>query len=153
MGIGEVCNREVVFVTAEASVREAAGLMARHHVGDLVVVAERGGVRVPVGILTDRDVAVAVVARGLAPEAAKVGDVMTTGLATAREDEGIWDVVRRMRERGVRRLPVVNAQGGLEGLVTADDLLDLLAAELSDLARLALGQPAREGKARGAGAP
>jgi CBS domain-containing protein len=153
MDIGEVCNREVVFVTADAPVREAAGLMARYHVGDLVVAVERGGQRVPVGILTDRDVAVAVVARGLDPEAAKVGDVMTKDLATAREDEGIWDVVRRMRERGVRRLPVVNALGGLEGLVTADDLLDLLAGELSDLARLALGQPAREGKSRGAGAP
>lgn len=144
MPIGEVCNREVVIVAPSASVAEAAGLMRRHHVGDLVVVEERGGRRVPVGMLTDRDIVVEVVARGRAPAEVAVADVMARDPVTATVDEGLWDVVKHMRRRGVRRVPVVGPDGALEGLATADDLLELLGEEVWDLARLAVGQRDRE---------
>ncbi len=107
MALGEICNREVVITDKSASVVEAAQLMRIHHVGDLVVVEERNGRNFPVGIVTDRDIVVEVVAAGVSPEALKVGDVLGPEVATVRESEGLFDALRYMRDKGVRRMPVV----------------------------------------------
>ena len=136
MPIGEICNREVVVAEKSLAVTEAAGLMRMHHVGDLVVVEDRGGQRHPVGILTDRDIAVEVVAAGVNPEALTAGDIMTSELATLRESEGLYEALRYMRDKGVRRMPVVEGDGALVGILTLDDLLTLLAEELTNVAKL-----------------
>jgi CBS domain-containing protein len=109
--------------------------MRNQHVGALIVVEKKDGVARPVGILTDRDIVVAVIAvPGARPEGIRVGDAMSTDLATAREDDGLFEAVQRMSERAVRRLPVVGADGGLKGIVSLDDVLRVLAAELGQLA-------------------
>ena len=136
MPISEICNREVVIVQAGNSVFEAAQLMRRHHVGNVVVVEDRGGVRVPVGIITDRDLVVEILAQGLAPSGITVGEIMVPELASAKENIGVFDAIQYMRSKGVRRLPVVADNGGLVGIITLDDLLELLAEELLDLAKL-----------------
>jgi CBS domain-containing protein len=136
MAIGEICNREVVIVAREAPVPEAARLMRQYHVGDLVVVDELAGPRRPVGIVTDRDIVVEVVAMQVAPETLRVGDIMSAELATVRETEGVFETIRYMRDKGIRRLPVVDRDGWLQGIVTLDDLLLLLAEEMGELARL-----------------
>jgi len=136
MSIGEVCNREVVIVTPEESITEAARLMRERHVGDVVVVSEREGVRVPVGILSDRDLVIEVLAKEVPLDAVTVGDVMSDRLLIAREDEGILDAVKRMRERGVRRVPVVGEDGALVGILALDDLIELIAEQLTDLVGL-----------------
>src|SRR3990172_5533276 len=105
MNAGELCNREVVFAYRNTPLVEAARLMREHHVGSLVVVVDRLSERVPVGILTDRDIVVAVVAKALDPRALTVGDVMAGELLTVREQDGIPDTLRLMREKGVRRVP------------------------------------------------
>src|SRR5574340_613686 len=107
MPIGEICNREVVIVQPNKSALEAAQLMRQHHVGDVVVVEERGGFRVPVGIVTDRDLVVEVVAPGLDPSVITVGDIMVPELATVTENIGVFEAIQYMRTKGVRRLPVV----------------------------------------------
>ena len=84
MSIGEICNREVVVARRDESALQAAKLLRRHHVGDLVVVDEHDGRRLPVGILTDRDLVMEVLAEVLGPEAVTVGDIMQTGLLYAR---------------------------------------------------------------------
>jgi CBS domain-containing protein len=148
MAIGEICNREVVIAEKALSVREAAHLMRNHHVGDLVVVEERGGRKHPVGIITDRDIVVEVVAPGVNPEALTVVDIMGAELATVRENEGVFEALRYMRSKGVRRMPVVDGDGGLVGIVTLDDLLSLLAEEMTELAKLVSHERQREATAR-----
>jgi len=108
----------------------AARLMRENHVGCLVVVDEVGGRRIVVGVLTDRDIVTAVVASDLDPSTLNVEDVMTTDLVTAREDDSLIDLMHTMRGKGVRRIPVVGAAGELIGVVTLDDVLDILAQEL-----------------------
>ncbi len=136
MAIGEICNREVVIAERSMDVAEAARLMRQHHVGTLVIVEGLEGRRRPVGIVTDRDIVIEVVAAGVAPEALTVGDIMAPDLATVRETEGVFDTIRYMRGRGIRRVPVVDREGWLVGIVTLDDLLGLLAEEMAELARL-----------------
>lgn len=148
MNVGELCSRQVVFVGRETSLDEAARLMREHHVGSLVVVTDRGGSRVPVGMLTDRDIVVAVVARKLNPEAFAVKGAMTEGVRVVREEEDVTDALRAMRERGVRRLPVVNAAGALVGIVTLDDLFEHVAQEMDGFMRALRSERAHEAQAR-----
>ncbi len=148
MPVGEICSREVVIAERGLSVVEGARLMRTHHVGDLVVVEAQGGRTVPVGIVTDRDVVVEVVAAGVNPEALTVGDIMAAGVATVRESEGLYETLRYMRDKGVRRMPVVDREGALVGILTLDDLLGLLAEEMTELAKLVSHERQREAAAR-----
>lgn len=144
MAVGEICNREVVIAEKSLSVVHAAQLMRTHHVGDLVVVEVRDGRKHPVGIVTDRDIVVEVVAAGVRPESLKVGDIMGLDVATVRESEGLFEALRYMRDKGVRRMPVVDSMGGLVGILTLDDLLSLLAEEMTELAKLVSHERQRE---------
>ena len=136
MSIGEICNRDVVFTLKSSTVQQGAGLMRQHHVGCLVVVEDGSDPPTPVGMVTDRDLVVEIMAENVPVDRLSIGDVMSNEVASAREDEGVWDVIQRMRVKGVRRMPVVDVDGGLVGIVTMDDMVELLAEELSDLAKL-----------------
>lgn len=144
MDTGQICNRNVVTATRDTTIVEAAHLMRHHHIGDLVVVDETKGTRMPVGIVTDRDIVVEVVAPGLDPKLIKVGDLAIGTLLTAEEHDRGAETVRRMVAGGVRRMPVVSAEGSLVGIVTLDDLLPPLAAELAQLSQLGARAQERE---------
>ena len=148
MPIGEFCNREVVFATRETSIPEAAQLMRKFHVGDLVVVDEIDGKRVPVGIVTDRDIVIEIVSQSLDFNEFSVGDIMSPHLVSVQEKEGVFETIRLMRAKGIRRIPVVNQEGGLEGIVSADDILDLLAEEMTELAKVVPREQEREAKTK-----
>jgi CBS domain-containing protein len=148
MTVGEFCNREVVIASEEATLIEAAQLMRRYHVGDVVIVDRSKEPPVPLGILTDRDIVVEVIAEEVPLSSVKVGDVMSYELITAREEDGIWETLQRMRAHGVRRIPVVNDKGGLEGILTVDDLLELFSEELIALAKVASREISREKELR-----
>jgi CBS domain-containing protein len=115
-----------------------------------VVVEEAGGVRRPVGLITDRDVVVEVVAEGVACDSVTVDDVMARDLLTADEGDELLDTLHRMRERGVRRLPVLGDQGALVGILAVDDLVDLLAEQLADIVAL-VGREVRHERDRRSG--
>jgi CBS domain-containing protein len=144
MKVGEICNREVVIVDRQSTVRDAAKLMREFNVGDLVVVEEREGRRVPIGILTDRDIVVKIIAEDVDMDVLQVDEVMGAELFTAGEEGDILGTMKRMRSEGVRRMPVVNADGGLEGIITLDDLLPLVAEQISDLVELISCEQKRE---------
>jgi len=148
MPIGEFCNREVVFATRETSIPEAAQLMRKFHVGDLVIVDEVDGKRVPVGIVTDRDIVIEIVSQSLDFNEFSVGDIMSPQLIGVQEKEGVFETIRLMRAKGIRRIPVVNQEGGLEGIVSADDILDLLAEEMTELAKVVPREQEREAKTK-----
>lgn len=148
MPISEICNREVVIVQPTDTALEAALVMRQHHVGDVLVVEERGGSRVPVGIVTDRDLVVEIMAPQLDPSTITVGDIMAPELATVKESAGMFEAVEFMRVKGVRRLPVVDDNGGLIGILTLDDLIELLAEEMAALAKLVRHEQKREAASR-----
>ena len=136
MSVGEYCNREVVIVAGDATVTEAAGLMRSQHVGSLIVVKSRQGMNVPVGIITDRDIGVGVVAKEIPYDSVTVKDIMPGDLTTAGERESLWGTIDRMCSFGIRRVPVVNEEGGLEGILSMDDVLELFADGLGKMADL-----------------
>ena len=144
MSIGELCNREVIIVEADAPIGEAVKLMRDYHVGDVVVVESHGAQRVPVGMLTDRDIVIEILAEAVDPQSLSIRDVMSADLVTVREDEDLTGVIATMRRHGVRRVPVVNEQGGLEGIITVDDVLELLAEQMNGLAGLVRTEQAHE---------
>lgn len=148
MPIGEICNREVVIVQPEDSALDAAKLMRQNHVGDVLVVEDRDGKRVPVGIVTDRDLIMEIIAPELDPNVITVGDIMALEFSTVKESTGVFDAIQYMRGKGIRRLPVVDDSGELVGIVTLDDLLVLLADELNALARLVTHEQQRESASR-----
>lgn len=148
MTVGKICNREVVIATPQAHLIEVAKLMRKHHVGDVIVVAEGGGERTPVGIITDRDIVLAIIASEVNLTDVVAGDIMTSDLLTAREQDSIWDTLQRMRSHGVKRLPVVNDHGGLEGILSVNDFLELISEELLALAQVARRQQQREREKR-----
>lgn len=149
MTIGTICNREVVIVKKDDSIPEAARLMRDHHVGDVVVVEEKEGRSIPVGILTDRDIVIELVAKDVLLDSVDVGDVMSYDVAAVPENRGIWDTIQCMRGRGIRRIVVTDDKGSLVGILSTDDLLELLSGELSDLVKLFTREQSREKEIRG----
>jgi len=144
MPIGDVCIRDVVVASRETTAREAARLMTEHHVGNLVVVEDIGGRRVPVGIITDRDIVRNVVAEALDASLFTLGDLAARDLVTVREDQGVFECMQQMRINGIRRMPVLDLKGGLVGIISLDDLIQLLAEEMSELAKVIVREQARE---------
>ena len=134
--IGEICKRDVVCTTRNTTIQAAAKMMRHYHVGTLVVIDETDGNRMPEGILTDRDIVIEIDALDLAPKAITVGDIMSYELVTVREDEGLLQTVKIMRCKGVRRLPVVDRDGDLAGIVSIDDLLEALTEQMTEMARI-----------------
>jgi CBS domain-containing protein len=149
MDVGELCSREVVFAERDMPLVRAAGLMRNHHVGCLVVVIERDGERVPVGMLTDRDIVVTVIAKQVDPETLSVADVMSEGALVVRARDGVTDALRLMREKGVRRVPVVSDSGALVGILAIDDVLEWVAQEMDAFVMTVRGERARETRLRG----
>jgi len=148
--IDTICNRQVVTVSRRAKVTEAARLMRQHHVGDVIVVEDRDGRPLPCAILTDRDIAIAVVAQDIDPNAVSVGEVVQSDLVTASSHASVTEIVELMRRHGVRRIPIVDDGGALTGIVTADDVVDFVAREMTAAAdlskRLSLGEPRTAGE-------
>jgi signal-transduction protein with cAMP-binding, CBS, and nucleotidyltransferase domain len=148
MEIGEICTRTVVYCDANATALEVAQLMRASHVGAVLVVDQPNGERVPIGIVTDRDLAVGVMAVERDPKVVQASDVMSTKLVTVGEHNDVYETAELMRFNGVRRVPVVNAQGGLLGIVTMDDLLQVVGEELTLLGRVISRERSQEQKAR-----
>ena len=113
MKAGEFCNRDVVVVEKDASVAEAAGLMRTYHVGSVVVVDTREDIRRPVGVLTDRDIVMEFVTQDLSPKDIAASDAVGYELVTVGEETGLYETIELMRDRGVRRVPVVASNGAL----------------------------------------
>ena len=148
MTVGKFCNREVIIADKNSSIAEIAKLMRKHHVGDVVLVNDKGGRATPIGILTDRDIVIELIACDVPLDSVSAGDVMSYELVTAREEDSIWDTLQRMRAKGIRRVPVVNDKDELEGILSVDDLLELFAEELNLLAKGPFREQLVEGTTR-----
>lgn len=144
MLIGDICTQQVVCTHRNATVSEAARLMREFHVGTLVVADGEQDSVVPVGLVTDRDIVVGVVGPKLDPDGVIVGEIMNRTLITAQEDDDVYDTIQKMGLKGIRRLPVVDVDGKLVGIVSEDDLLEQLSREITALAAISQRQQTKE---------
>ncbi len=144
----EACNREVFTLEQEENLIEAAKLMRQHHIGDVVVVKMKDNRRIPVGIITDRDIVIEVVATDLDPNVITVGDIMPQNLLVVKEDADIYQAIQLMANKGVRRLPVINNKAELVGILSLDDLLELTANFIGNFAKLVTKEKKNESKNR-----
>jgi CBS domain-containing protein len=135
LNAGDICTRVVTITYPSMALNEAARLLRDRHVGCLVVVEERTlQEREVVGILTDRDIALGVVAADRDPHGMRVGDVMSKYVVTAREEDSLLDLLTAMRRKAVRRIPVTSPQNILIGIVALDDVLEVLAQQMQAVA-------------------
>ena len=148
MYIGEVCTRDVVICSPETSIGDAARLMRECHVGDVVIVEERNGKRVPTGVVTDRDIVVEVVALDVPLDSLEIGDIKSQELIVIRESDDVFEARELMQRHGIRRVPVVDKYGALAGIVTLDDLLEILTEEIGSMTKLISREQSRETNAR-----
>lgn len=123
-------SRDVVCVDEEASLTEAARLMREHHIGDLVVV--KNG-RKPAGILTDRDLAIETFGQEVDGAGLRVADIMSADTATGLLTDDVFELIRKMKEAGVGRLPLLDDKGQVAGIITAKRLTRILLEGLNDL--------------------
>jgi CBS domain-containing protein len=148
MPISECCNIEVVRCDADTPVQDVAALMRNNHVGAVVVVEEQPHGCVPVGIVTDRDIVIESLALGAEATVFTAGDMMTAPVTTVCDRDGVVETLRKMREHKVRRMPVVTDTGTLCGIVSADDIINLLTMELSLITAAIVEQPHEESARR-----
>jgi CBS domain-containing protein len=148
MLLKDACMPDVVYCGPDTNVTEAAHLMRRKHVGDLIIVEDPQGERIPLGVITDRDLVVEVLARDLDPATTKLVDIMRTPVVLAAETEDTAQAVERMRAHGVRRIPVVGESGALVGVITLDDLLRQFSADATALLDVVVKGQSHEHRAR-----
>lgn len=146
--IGAIMSRDPVVCGEEMRLQQVAELMRSSHVGSVVVVSGDGLGRRPIGVVTDRDIVVEVVATGLDAAAITAGDIVVRPAVTIHDSQTLTEAIQKMRSRGVRRLPVVDLHGDLVGVLSSDDVLQTVSHELSTLVRVAEHQPAQEARIR-----
>lgn len=132
MQLFQLCQRDILSVSAEASVQIAAELMRTQHVGALALTDPQDPTRV-VGMVTDRDLVVRLLAQGRSPEEQSVGAYSSMHLIRVPGSASVEDAVRAMHQHGVRRVLVTETDGRLMGLVSLDDVLAILAEQLNGL--------------------
>jgi CBS domain-containing protein len=145
MTVGDICKRDVVIAPKTELVVDAAKRMRTSHVGALVVIDNRQGQHVPIGIVTDRDIVICAVAGD--PDHINylsVGEVMSPDLVTAEEEDSIEAALKKMHQYGIRRLPVVDWNGLLVGILTLDDVLRYLTSQQSELVQLVAAEQQHE---------
>ncbi len=148
MLLKEICTPDVVFCAEDATAATAARLMRERHVGDVVIVEDTEGDQTPIGVITDRDLVVEVLAKERDPSKVKVREIMRTPLVVARTSEDAYQALERMKAHGVRRIPVMDDYMKLAGIVCLDDLLKRLATDAAALAEIIAREQDREHRAR-----
>jgi signal-transduction protein with cAMP-binding, CBS, and nucleotidyltransferase domain len=127
MTVLECCRMDVVTASPDAKVSDVAGLMSDSNVGCVVIT---GGDDCPVGIVTDRDIVVRVVAGGRDPKKTAISEVMTRDPVVVEDGTGLFEAMQFLRDEGVRRLPIVDCDGKLAGIITTDDIIRLIGQEM-----------------------
>jgi CBS domain-containing protein len=149
MNIGSICTRDVVMVDAADTLPQAAALMREHHVGALLVVGQTEAGPQAVGVVTDRDLAIEVMARGADGTNIRVAQLVRGRLVTVPAEASLDDAIATIEREGVRRLLVTTGEGRLVGIASLDDMLEALAVQMSSLARAVRAGLAREASRRG----
>lgn len=148
MRVANLATKNVATIEATASIAAAARVMRNQHVGALVVTSEDDSQKRPIGIITDRDIVVSVVAVGLDPDAIASGDIMGEQLYVAAPADDAFSTIRQMRVLGVRRAPIVDELGKLAGIFTVDDFIAYLGREITEVSSLIAAEQLDEQSSR-----
>lgn len=146
MYVGDICRRNVAIAGKNDSIFRAAQIMRENHVGDVIVVDVGKGLKAPIGILTDRDIVIEVLAKEAPIQSLTIGDVMNRELLLASEDDELIITIKRMRAKGVRRIPVTDNDKNLVGILAVDDVLDSITKQLMDIDQLIAKEQSMERK-------
>ncbi|KTD54382.1 CBS domain protein [Legionella sainthelensi] len=148
MIVGEYCNRDVVVINCNESVKNAAELMRQYHIGDLVLLEEQKNKKAPIGIVTDCDLVIEVMAAGIAPESLLIKDIITEPFSSVFENDNLLDALELMHSKKIRRLPVINNDKTLVGIITLDDFIEILAENMAKVIDVIKPQQQKEAKQR-----
>lgn len=148
MRVGEYCNRNVVVINGNESVKNAAELMRAYHVGDLILLEEQENKKVPIGIITDRDLVIEVMAAGVKPDSLLVRDILTEPFTYIFENDSLFYALEMMHSKKIRRLPVVNNDKALIGIITLDDFIEILAETMVNVVDVVKLQQKKEARQR-----
>lgn len=137
MALKDIIQKDVTAIKSTATLKDVAKLMYQNHIGAVVVVDKMNGVRkTPVGIITDRDIALSLGKNGKLDPNCSVKEVMTPNVVMCSPEDGIYETIHKMRTNGIRRIPVVNKKDQLVGIIASDDLIKLLGSEINDLSQI-----------------
>ncbi|MBN1237113.1 MAG: CBS domain-containing protein [Gammaproteobacteria bacterium] len=148
MSVDKICNHNVATVSADANIADVAAGMREAHVGDVIVTEYRRGREAPIGVITDRDIVVEVIAPKIDPTSVAAKDIMSTGIVTVKRDNGVEFALAEMRRSGVRRIAVVDQDDALVGVLSVDDVIEHLAAMLDDIAGMLRAEQRKEAALR-----
>lgn len=140
--MSDLCSKDIVYIEEKSSLRQAAQLMKKHNIGGVIVVDSYKDNK-PVGMITDRDIALCCVDEKIALTK-KIKKVMSKDIVTMPRDAGIAAVVAKMEKDGVRKVIILDKEGHACGLVSTDDVLELLAREISALGKVSRQQNQNE---------
>ncbi len=146
MNVADVMTRNVTYVAEDTSLVDVARIMRKDHVGDVVVTRRSEPGSRPVGILTDRDIVIQVIAEEAELSTLTAGDAMSRELVTVSDSASLVEAVTQMGQHGIRRLPVTDTDGLLIGVLSLDDVLAQLGALLDNLADVVRFQQQIEGE-------
>ena len=132
MGLVKCCREQVVAVSPDTPAVEVARIMGEKNVGSVVIVT---GDNRPVGVITDRDLVVRIMAHGIDPGENRAGEIPDRDVVTFPDSMGIYEAIQKMTAEGIRRMPVVDDTGGLIGIVTMDDIIQMLGEEMAAIAK------------------
>lgn len=148
MLLNEICTPDVAYCSADSTALAAARLMRERHVGDVVVVDEPNGDQTPIGVVTDRDIVVEVIAKGQDPAKVTVREIMRTPVVVAHATEEVSEAVERMKAHGVRRIPVMGESQRLVGILCLDDLLKQIVTDAGALVDIVSREQSHEHRTR-----
>jgi CBS domain-containing protein len=148
MKVGQHCKHRVVCIDSAADIVDAARTMREEHIGFLIVHERGDDIRKPIGVLTDRDIVLEVLAKDIDPHAVTVKDVMTRQPLVANESDELGEALQAMRMSGIRRVPVVDTRGALTGIFALDDGIDLITGLLCDISGSIKSEQRQEWRAR-----
>lgn len=148
MLLSEICTPDVVYCGADSTALAAARLMRERHVGDVVVVDEPNGDQTPIGVVTDRDIVVEVIAKEQDPAKVTVREIMRTPVVVAHATEEVSEAVERMKAHGVRRIPVMGESQRLVGILCLDDLLKQIVTDAGALVDIVSREQSHEHRTR-----
>lgn len=132
MGLVKCCREQVVAVSPDTPAVEVARIMGEKNVGSVVIVT---GDNRPAGVITDRDLVVRIMARGVDPGEVRAGEIPNRDVITFRDSMGIYEAIQKMAAETIRRMPVVDDDGKLIGIVTMDDIIRMLGEEMAAIAK------------------
>jgi len=143
MKVRELCTLNTQVIEKSETAQAAAQAMQEAKVGSLVVIDMLPNGDIPIGIITDRDIAMKVAVHDVRPSMLLVEDFVSDNLLTVKEKEDVYDVLGKMRQKSVRRVPIVDKEGFLIGIISIDDILNFMVGELKEMTDIMKKEPER----------